>query len=320
MRHMKLFLACACITLLPMCNQVEGPLPAGSVQATDVKADALLRKAEKLLAEGRLRRAESTLDDIVQRHSLSPAAPKAHLMLGEIMERRNSPRDAFKQYGKIVERYQDSELYATALNRQLAIATSAAKGKPMGKVLWMISVPMESGVVIDWLRSVINNAPYADMSATAYVVLGEYLLKQKKYEEAIGVYMKLVENYPDSKYAPSAQMMVAQLWAASRLRGNQNLVNLDKAREAYEEFTLRFPDHADASKARAGAAQMQRYLVEQELEVGRYYLERAHEYGSAQFCFENVIRQKEQNPEAAVVAQRLLELAKERKSMPARRF
>ena len=306
MREIKLLLAAVCVSLLPMCGQVEGPLPAGVVQATDAKADALLHEAQVYMAAGKLGRAKSRLDDIVVRHAMAPCAPQARLLLGDLEMRRGNYRDAFKQYGKVVENYQGSPLYAQALNRQLSMATSAASGKIQGKVLWLWNVPMEESVVIEWLESVIRNAPYGDMAATASSVMGDYLVRRGRYDEACMVYRRLVENYPDSSYAPAAQMMVANIWASSRTRGNQNLVHLDLAREAYEEFSYLFPDHADAAKAKQGKVQMERLLVQQELEVGRYYLERAREYNAAVFCFENVIRQGAQNPEAAAEAQRLL--------------
>ena len=100
--------------------------------------------------------------------------------------------------------------------------------------------------------------------------------------------------------------MVAKLWASSHTRGDNNLVNLDRAREAYEEFTLLYPNHKEVGTARSGVKEMQRLMVDQELEVGRYYLERAREYGPAVFCFESVIRQASANPEAAQKAKKLL--------------
>ena len=307
MREIRLLLlASASVLLLPMCDQMEGPLPAGMVQATDAKADALMQQAIALQKRGKIKKAENRLEEIITWHALAPCAPQARFMLGESLERRRQFRDAFKQYSKLVERYEGSSYYAAALNRQLAMATAAAGGKIKGKVLWMWSVPMDSSVVIEWLESVIRHAPYGDMAATACSILGDYHLKQRNFEEATAVYRRLVENYPDSPYAPAAQMMVAQLWASSHTRGNQNLVNLDKAREAYDEFPLLFPGHADSDKARKGARQMESLLVQQELEVGRYYLERAHEYGAAIFCFENVIRQKSINPQAAAEASKLI--------------
>lgn len=310
MREMKLLLAGACVLLLPMCDQTEGPLPAGMVQATDTKADELMQRAIAARQAGKLSKAVSLLDDIAQDHALAPCAPAARMMLGEIAEQRNDPREAFRQYSKIVERYQGSDLYAQALNHQLAMATAAANGKLKGKVLWMWDVPMESAKVIEWLNSVIVNAPYNDMAATACSVLSDYLVREERYEEAIVAYRRLVENYPDSSYAPAAQLMIAQLWASSRTRGNQNLVNLDKAREAYEEFYTSYPKHPEAANAKKGAVNMQRLLVHQELEVGRYYMLRARDYTAAIFCLENVIRQKAVNPEAAAEAQTLLAEAK----------
>jgi outer membrane protein assembly factor BamD (BamD/ComL family) len=52
-------------------------------------------------------------------------------------------------------------------------------------------------------------------------------------------------------------------------------------------------------------------MVQQQLEVGRYYLERSREYTSAIFCFEDVVRQKSINPDAAKEAEALLLKAKQ---------
>ena len=310
MRKMTILAALLGALTLTMCSQDDGPLPAGRVQATDAKADALLARARGLQQAGKLSAARSVLTEIVSDHDLAPCAAQARMMIGEIEEKLGDPREAFRQYGKVVEGYQSSELYEQALNRQLAIGTAAANGKLMGKVLWLWDVPMEEGKVLEWLQSVIKNAPYADMSATAASVLGNYLVKRKKFDEAAQVFKKLVEDYPDSPYAPGGQLMVARLWASSHTRGDNNLVNLDRAREAYEEFTLLYPNHKDAGVARSGVKEMQRLMVDQELEVGRYYLERAREYGPAVFCFEDVIRQADVNPQAAQKARQYLAQAR----------
>lgn len=311
MRKVLLLQLCAAFALvLPMCEQTDGPLPAGSIRATDPEADALLQKAVEYRNQGKLSKAKGELRELLSEHGLAPNAPQARYMLAEVYERMNDPREAFKQYTKVVENYQSSSLYEAALNRQLAMATSAANETLKTKVMGLWEVPMESTVVIEWLETVIRNAPYNDMSATATSVLADYMVKQEQYEAACAVYRRLVENYPDSRYAPGAQMMVAKLWAASHTRGNQNLVNLANAQEAYEEFTLRFPNHPDAKKAYEEARNVRRLLVQQELEVGRYYLERSKEYPSAIFCFESVIRQKKVNPDAAKEAESLLARAK----------
>ncbi len=101
-------------------------------------------------------------------------------------------------------------------------------------------------------------------------------------------------------------LLVGRIWSDSHTKGNQNQVNLSNAQEAYEEFCLRFPDHPDAKKAREGVSSMRSLLVRQQLEVGEYYLFRARDTVAAVFCFEDVIRNEAQNPEAAAKARKHL--------------
>ena len=274
----------------------------------------MLKEARAYMAAGEYSDAESLLKRIRNKYEYAPCVPEARFLLAEVYEKQDNPRDAFDEYDKVVTRYQTSPLYTKALDRQMAIAMAAAEGTLTTNVLGLWEAKMDSGTVEEWLGKVIMNAPYNEMAATANSILGAYMVRREKFEEAAMVYARLVEQYPDSRYAPEAQLMVAQLWAGSRTRGDQNLVNLKRAQEAYEEFTLRFPDHADAGKALAEASNVRRLLVRQELEVGRYYLERSHEYPSAIFCFENVIRQKKENPEAAKVAKELLAVARARQA------
>lgn len=312
MRKLLLLRLCAASALLlPMCDSFDGPPPIGQVKAVDPEADALMSKAKALQAEGKISKARSPLKEIVRYHSLAPNAAEARYLLGQSYEATGDYRDAFKEYSKLITRYPQSPLYADALNHQLTLAMNAASGKMIIPVFWGAwNTKMESGVVVSWLREIIEKAPYNDMAATASSILAKFLVDQNRPEEARVEYSKLVERYPDSRYAPEAQLMVAQLWASNHTRGDNNLVNLSNAREAYEEFTLRFPKHASAKKALSEASNMDALMVQQQLEVGRYYLERSKEYTSAIFCFEDVIRQKSINPAAAKEAGELLAKAK----------
>ena len=294
-----------------MCGSFDDIPPVGQVKAVDPVADALLAEAKVLQAEGRMAKSRKPLKEITQYHKLAPNAAEARYLLGRSYEATQDYRDAFKEYGKLIDRYPQSSLYADALNHQLAMAMDAATGKMAVPVLWGAwSTTMESSVVVKWLREIVEKAPYNDMAATASSILAKYLVDRERPEEARLEYARLVEKYPDSRYAPEAQLMVAQLWADSHTRGDNNLVNLSNAREAYEEFMLRFPKHAEAKKALSEASNMERLMIQQQLEVGRYYLERSKEYKSAIFCFEDVIRQKTTNPEAAKEAEALLAKAK----------
>lgn len=292
----------------------------GMVRASDPEADALMAKANEAQAQHKLKREIKALKELVNYHELAPNAAQARFRLGQAYEADREYRDAFKQYTKLIDRYPQSPLYTDALNRMLALGMAGANGTLQTPVLFGAwHADMESSVVIEWLRTVIDKAPYNDMAATANSILAKYLVDCEKYDDARTEYRHLVENYPDSPLAPGSQLMLAQLWANDHTRGSQNLVNLTNAREAYEEFYLRFPHNKDAGKALAEAANMKRLLIRQELEVGRYYLERSHEYTSAVFCFEDVIRQKAENPEAAKEAEPLLAKARALAAQPAKK-
>lgn len=311
-KSLVLSLCATSALMLSMCDSFDGPPPVGQVKAVDPEADALMVEARAYQKEGRISKSRSPLKEIVRYHALAPNAPEARYMLGKAYEATKDYRDAFREYGKLIDRYPQSNLYADALNRQLTLAMDAASGKMTVPVLWGAwETTMESSVVVNWLREIVEKAPYNDMAATASSILAKYLIDQERPEEARLEYARLVEKYPDSRYAPESQLMVAQLWAQSHTRGDNNLVNLSNAREAYEEFTLRFPNHPEARKAMGEASNMDRLMVNQQLEVGRYYLERSREYTSAIFCFEDVIRQKDINPEAAHEAAKLLARAKQ---------
>ena len=308
-KKVLLVLSAAAVAGLPMCQQFNVELhPAGMVAAQDAVADSLLASAREARKAGKIGKAIKDYKEIVHYHSLAPNAAQARFELAECYEALKDYRESFRLYDRLIDMYPQSPLYRAALDKQLAMAFSAAKSEMKVDVFWGLwTADMESGVVIEWLRTIINKAPYNDMAATASSILAGYLVKQDREEEARMEYARLVEKYPDSPLAPEAQLMVAQLWANSTLRGeSDNLVNLARAREAYEEFSLRFPNHKDARKALGQAATMDKLLVQQQLEVGRYYLERSREYTSAIFCFEDVIRQKSINPEAAAEAQQLL--------------
>ena len=308
MTKMQLLRFCAASALLlPMCDSFDGPPPIGQVKAVDPEAEQLMVEAQEYQKEGRTRKSRNALKEITRFHALAPNAPQARFMLGKSYESTEDYRDAFKEYSKLIDRYPQSDLYAEALNRQLAMAMDAASGRMKVPVFWGAwETTMESSVVVNWLREIVSKAPYNDMAATASSILAKFLLDQDRPAEARAEYAQLVEKYPDSRYAPESQLMVAQLWAQSHTRGDNNLVNLSNAREAYEEFNLRFPNHPEARKALSEAANMDKLMVNQQLEVGRYYLDRSNEYTSAIFCFEDVIRQKDINPEAAAEASRLL--------------
>ncbi len=299
---------------LTMCqNFNEEALPITANNYDQSAASQLLEEARTLMSQGKNAAARSKLKRLVRVYRISKVADEARLLYATCYERENDPREAFKQYDKLIHDYPSSPLYMEAIRRQTELARGAAQGTVKGEVFWGVwTVEMDTSVVVEWLQSVIKNAPFRESAAESSLILGNYYIKRNMLPQALTTLHQLVEQYPSSRFAPSAQMMVGDLWASSASRGDRNLVNLNKAQEAYEEFALLYPNHKDVRKARGLASKMQQLMVHEQLNVARFYLERSKQYQSAVFTLQDVIRQAHINPAAAAEARKLLPLAQAR--------
>ena len=93
-----------------MCGSFDDIPPVGQVKAVDPVADALLAEAKVLQAEGRMAKSRKPLKEITQYHKLAPNAAEARYLLGRSYEATQDYRDAFKEYGKLIDRYPQSSL------------------------------------------------------------------------------------------------------------------------------------------------------------------------------------------------------------------
>lgn len=306
MKHsLSLLLLLLTLSLTTQCAY-DGPPPVGSIRVSDPKATAFMKEGRQCESKGDTKAAIKQYNKLIDYNPIDEHAAEAYYRIGQLREQRHEYIDAFEAYQKVVEKYHGSHLYEKALNRLLALAHGAVSGQIKNKVLWIWDVNMDASIVTKWLQFIREIAPYNDMAAATTWMLGKYLIDQNRPDKACAVYQKLVEEYPASKYAPEAQLMVARLWADSVTKGSKNQVNLTNAQEAYEEFLLRYPNHPEAKNAKLGANTIKKAIVRQQLEVGEFYYLRAHDLKPAIFCFEDVVRQRSINPEAAAKAQAYL--------------
>ena len=277
----KLFLMMAAVSgALALCQcSSEAPPPPGTVRMVDQQAIALMQEA-------RAKEAKNDLSGAIKKY-----------------------RRVVDQYQKLIDRHPDSPLYRQAMSRQKEMAFGAASGALTNRVLWMFDVRMDPTNVTEWLKHVRDNAPYAPTAPQAMNVLGNYLAARGRMKEAIEAYQNLVDNYPNSPLAPTAQLQIATLYRQAAADGDRNHVNVARAQEAYEDYLQRYPNSARAGAARADLAAMKRELVAQQLEVAEYYLTKMKDTDAAIFCYQEVVSRGSINPAAAARAKaRLKEL------------
>lgn len=293
------------VSSLTQCTS-DVPLPAGSVKLVDAQALQLMKEAQTAVDANRVDRAIKRYKKVVKDHALSVNAPEARFRLGQLYERKDDPIEAFDQYQYLIDNHPDSPLYKAALSRQKEIAFGAAEGKIKNKVLWLFDVSADPSHVTKWLKAIAQNAPYSDMAPQALFVLGEYSLKRNRMEEAMSAFQSLVDDYKQSKLMPIAQMRVADIYRGRAAGGDKSLLNVNRARETYEDLLQLYPGGPNSTAAKKNLEEIQRYLVEQKLHVADYYQYKMKDRDAAIFCYGEVIRMGKDNPSAAAKARQEL--------------
>ncbi len=291
-------LLCQCYT--------DAPPASGTLKLVDPEAQEYWKEAQECVEQKDWSGAISRYKKLCEYHALAEEAPAARFHLAQLYELTDDPREAFDTYQKVIERYPNSPLYSQALKAQKELAFKAARGELTSKVLWSFDVPMDPSDVIRWLNSVCQNAPYSEVAPEAMYLLGEYLVKRERTQEAIETFQKLVDNYPTSPYAPVAQLEVADLYRSASEKGDRNNTNIMRAQEAYEAYLSMFPNHAKSAQAKSGLNDIRRQLVQQKLEIGEYYMNRMKNLDAAVFCFQETASMDHINPEAAAKAKEYL--------------
>ena len=247
-------IACALLSassfLLSSCgSDSDMPIMAGNTQAAASEGESLYQKAKQADGAGDSSKAIKLYDQTATRFPFAPSAPQARFRQAELLEQKGEIVKSFKAYDQFLERFQGSGLYTTALNRQAAMAQSAADGDVKSSMMG-IKTKLSLDKTVEMLGKVRDNAPKSATAAKAQFTIGQLYETKKKSREAIAAYRQLVRDQPASAQAPEALFRVGVIMTAEADRGNQNQANLDLAREAFNDYLIQYPGHSRNAEAR----------------------------------------------------------------------
>jgi len=135
------------------------------------------------------------------------------------------------------------------------------------------------------------NAPRSASASKAQFTIGEVWESQGNSSgatKAIAAYKELVVEFPDSKEAPEAQFRIGKILLEEARRGNQDQANLDRAKEALQDYVRQYPGHGKNSEARQLISNIGGQDIERSYEIAQFY-ERKGDVGSARFYYEEVV-------------------------------
>lgn len=266
--------ACLCASTLWLAScgsSSDVPVLAGSSEASSSEGEALYQKARLADDEGKTKRAIKLYDQTASRHPLTPSAGKARFRQAELLEQQGNIEKSFDAYDKFLQYFPSDSLYSTALNRQAAMAQSAAEGDIKSSFLGM-KTKLSLDKTVAMLTKVAANAPKSRTAAKAQFTIGELYQAKKKPREAIAAYRQLVRDQPESPEAPEALFRVGLVLMEEADRGNQNQSTLDLAREAFNDYLIQYPGHARNAEALKLISSLKGQDIQRSYDIAEFYL------------------------------------------------
>jgi TolA-binding protein len=290
---MKRLFALTCFCLTPLLfnscgsDADEGPPLVGSARVSSGPAHAAYEKALAADQAGKSKKAQKLYDRMADNYSTATDAPQARFRQAQLLEQRGDLVEAFDAYSEVLNRYQASKLYSPALERQTAISQLALDGKV--KSGFVFGSKLDTSKLVEMLGKVRDAAPEATSAPKAQFQIGQVYQDRGKVAESIAAYRKVVSDWPDSTQAPESQFRIGLILIEQAKRGNQDMGNLDLAREAFQDYLTVYPGGSRASEARAQIASLSQQDVQRSLDVAHFY-KRKGDHESAKFYYREVLK------------------------------
>ncbi len=249
----------------------ELPVMAGNTRAAAGEGEAFYQKAKQADDAGNSGRAIKLYDQTATKYPFAPSAPQARFRQAQLLEQKGNIQEAFTAYDQFLTRFYGTGLYATALNRQAAMAQAAAEGDVKSSFLGMKS-KLSLEKTVEMLGKVRDNAPKSRTASKAQFTIGELYQAKGKAKESIAAFRQLVRDQPDSPEAPEALFRVGLIMMQEADRGNQNQANLDLSREAFNDYLIQYPNHSRNAEARKLVAGLGGRDLQRSYDIAEFYL------------------------------------------------
>ncbi len=305
MRRPSLAVTLVLPCLFVSCGSSKLP-PIGEVGSDNPKADAIYQKALQADQAGKTKKAVKLYDKLADDYPLVPQAPESRYRQASLLEQRGETVKAFDAYQDFITRYRGSNLYEKALTSQAVMAQSAADGEIKTSFLGLKSnLPTEK--VVEMLGKVRDNAPAAPGAPRAQFSIGALYQGKDKPGKAIDAFRELVHEFPDSSQAPEGQFRIGLILTEEAEDGNQDKANLDLAREAFNDYLLRYPGHSKNAEARRRIAELGSQDIQRSFDVAEFYLAKGNTE-SAKIYYREVLKKANSGPLHDKAKARLAEL------------
>ncbi len=287
-------LAVSAFCLTSCGTDTDLPIMAGNTTEASIKGEELFKKAKKADEAGKTSSAIKLYDQTATRYPFAPSAGQARYRQAQLLEQDGKILDAFEAYDQFLARFPGSNLYTTALSRQVAMAQSAADGDLKSSLLGF-KTKLSLDKTVEMLGKVRDQAPKSAAAANAQYTIGQLNEAKKKPKEAIAAYRQLVKDLPGSPQAPEALFRIGKILIQEADTGNQNQANIDLALEAFNDYLIQYPGHSRNAEARALTASLSVRDDQRSFDIAEFYA-KTGKTESAKVYYREVIKHTKSGP------------------------
>ena len=154
-------------------------------------------------------------------------------------------------------------------------------------ILWTFDVtPYQDA--IDKFQEVVDNYPYSEYAVSAELKIADSYFEQERWDEALSYYRDFAELHPEHEKVPYTLYRTALCYARQSGTSNRDQTATRDALGALDQLMARYPSAAETREAEVLWKELRTKLAEHVFGIGDFYWARA-EYQSAAGRYRQVL-------------------------------
>lgn len=211
--------------------------------------------------------------------------------------------DAYDAYRRLLRRYPATPRYPFVVERIFLLGRLYAEGRATA-TSWLFGIDMSDRTLgIEILEEFQKSRERHPLADDALHAIAEARVAQGEYGLAIDAWQKLMDEYPRSEWAETAEFRIGTTFALMSDGTDYDKRPLLTALLRLRRYVERHPTGNHVAEAREAIARLEEDLAAHHVEVARFYLRRDQRYSAVRYLDE-VLREYPRT-EAAREAARL---------------
>jgi len=256
-----------------------------SKEGDPTSPEGQLAQAWAALADKRYGRAIDLAGAWLDRYERHPLRAEAHLVRGDALTARGDLYEALFDYEAIARLYSGSEVFVTALRRELDIAKRFARGEKRRVFGFRIADATDEAQEL--MIRIQERLPDSQLGEEAHLELANFYFRTRQMSLAVDAYDLFLANYPQSRDASRARRRLIYAHLASFKGPEFDPTGLVEARVRIQQLKQVEPSadaEADALLVRIDESQAQKLLV-----TALWY-QRSGDLISTEYSFRRLVR------------------------------